>query len=329
MITRKSAIISIATAGLAALALAGCSGPATVDPGGETVAEQKIVAVTGFNCGMSGYTQSICDGFEAGAAELPEGFTFEHRAGTDITDQDAVNNLIQTATQLEPAGLIVFTNSPAAQVPMTTAACDAGVKVIILDSDQPTLECESSLIQTDNVAAGTQAGEWIAEHADGGTEVAVVSFPAGQYIGPDDRVAGMTEAIEAAGMKVVATVGADDNIESTRSRVENLLQSQPNLTAIFSGNDGIGAGVSAALEATGRAGSVLHVSVDGDLGAVERIPASLSADVAQNPFAMAKESVLAMARLLQGEDIEERIAVPTLVVDETNRQEYIDNGARF
>lgn len=309
---------------LVAVALAACSG----SDGPSTTGEPRlIVATMGFPCSLNDFAESLCDGFEAGAAELPDGFEFQLKTGTDFADVNGYNNLIQTSAQLNPAGMIVFPGGPVAQVPMLRQACDRSIELIIVDNPVDDLgDCQSSYIAANHRQLGTDVGGWLAEHPPSSREVGIVTLPPGQSQSNDDRVDGFAEAVEAAGFEVVATVVTDLSLDTTRTQVTNMLTAHPGLGAVFSANDQMGYGTAQAVAASDGA-DVLQLTIDGALDAVSRIPeGGLAVNAAQNPYFMGRESVLSMAALLDGEEVPPVVETPSMLVDATNVDEYIAAG---
>ncbi|MEN3283854.1 MAG: ribose transport system substrate-binding protein [Solirubrobacteraceae bacterium] len=299
------------------------SGGASSGGGGDS---KLIVATMGFPCSLNDFAKSLCAGFAAGEKQLPAGFRFEVKTGTDFADVSGYNNLIQTSVQLEPAGMIVFPGGPSAQVPVLKQACAKDVKLIIVDNPVKGLgDCQSGYIAANHRKLGEDVGKWLVEHPPASKQVGVVTLPPGQVSSNDDRVNGFKEAVESAGFKVVATVVTDLGQDKTRTQVTNMLTAHPKLGAVFSANDQMGYGTAQAVKAS-RNTNVKQLTIDGALDAVKRIPDGLAANAAQDPYFAGKESVLSMAKLLQGKTIPAVVDEPSLLVDETNAKQYIAKG---
>jgi len=322
--------LSLLAIAVSCTALAACGSDSSKsgsgDGGSTDHGSKLIVAAMGFPCSLNDFAKSLCAGFEAGEKALPPGFTFELKTGTDYADQTGFNNLIQTSTQLNPGGLIVFPSGPVAQAPVVKQACAKGVKVIIIDNPLEGLgKCQSSYIAANNRTLGRLVGTWLTEHPPASKEVGIVSFPPGQETAMDERVRGFREVVEAAGFKVVAMVPTDLSLDKTRTQVTNMLTAHPDLGAILSGNDQLGYGTAQAV-AHSSSPRIVQLTIDGALDAVKRIPHGLSADAAQDPYFAGRQSVLNMAKLLQGKKIPAVVEEETQLIDETNAQEYIQAG---
>jgi ABC-type sugar transport system substrate-binding protein len=288
-------------------------------------AEDKlIVGAMSFPCGLNDFAKTMCEGFAAGAAELPRGYRFELKTGVDYGDQTAFNNIIETSLQLHPAGIIVFPVGPAAQVPVLKKACEQGTKIIIVDNPVEGLgECQTSYIASDHYRLGVALGNWLVSHAPSSKEVGVVSLPPGQYSSNDARIKGFTDTIEPAGFKVVATVTTDLSLDQTRTQVTNMLTAHPDLGAVMSANDQMGYGTA---QAVGDR-KVVQLSIDGAMDAVKRIDkGGLDADAAQDPYTVAKSAVLNIAKAIDGGDVPKEITTKSIVVDRSNAQAFIAGG---
>lgn len=316
----------LATIVVSTIMVAACGGQSTETNTGGGDRSKLIIATMGFPCSLNDFAKSLCDGFAAGAKALPAGFQFELKTGTDFADVSGYNNLIQTSAQLDPGGLIVFPGGPAAQTPMLKQACAKDIKLIIIDNPVEGLgDCQSGYIAANHRKLGEDVGNWLIEHPPTSKQVGIVTLPPGQVSSNDDRVNGFNETVEAAGFTVVATVVTDLGLDKTRTQVTNMLTAHPDLGAVFSANDQMGYGTAEAVKASGNR-EIKQLTVDGALDAVKRIPDGLAATASQDPFFAGKESVLNMAKLLEGDTIPPVIYEPSMVVDETNAKEYIAKG---
>jgi ABC-type sugar transport system substrate-binding protein len=288
-------------------------------------AESKlIIANISFPCGLNDFAKSLCQGFTDVEKELPKGYKLKVTNALDFSDKTGFNNLIQTGLQLDPAGVILFPNGPAAQVPVMKQACAKDVKIIVIDSAVTGLgRCQSGFITANNNQLGVNLGKWLTEHAPSSKEIGIVNLPPGAAASTDARVKGFTKTVEAAGYKVVATVNTDLSLDKTRTQVTNMLTAHPNLGTIFSTIDSIGDGTAQAVK--GR--KILQLSIDGSVGSVKRIlTGGLHADATQAPYWLAQQSVKDMIQIIEGKTVPPMRYEPTTIVDETNAEEYIAAG---
>jgi ABC-type sugar transport system substrate-binding protein len=310
----------ICRVGLCAVGLAA----ATMTPSSARADSKLIVATLGFPCGLNDFAKALCQGFDAGKAELPKGFSFELKTGLDFADNTALNNIIETSQQLNAAGIIIFPGGSAAQVPVARRACKAGVKVIIIDNPVVGLgECQSGYIAADNHQLGVSLGKWLIGHPPASKEVGIVTLQPGQYASTDARVKGFVDTIEPAGFTVVATVSTDLTLDKTRTEVTNMLTAHPTLGVIMSANDQMGNATAQAV----RSRKIVQLTIDGSVDSVKRITTGgLNADATQHPYDEARLAVVNMAKVLNGETIPPLIYTKSIVVDASDAKAYVAGG---
>ncbi len=317
------------TAGLAVAAavavpvLAACGAQAGAQSGA-SAPPKLIVFALSFPCSLNDYATRLCDGVNAAAADVPAGFTVQIKTGVNYSDNVAFNNLIQTSTQLQPAGLVVFPAGPAAQTPVLNQACDKGIKVIIIDSPAQGVNCQSSFVGADHRQLGELAGKWLIDHPTPSKEVGVVTLAPGQYVSNDERIKGFTETVEAGGYRVVASVTTDLSLDATRSGVTNMVTAHPNLAATFSANNQIGQGTSQGLK--GHPG-IVQLTADGSLSGVPSIlDGTISADAAQDPRGMGRTAIENMVKVVQGQSVPATTYTKAEIVDKSNAESYLQAG---
>jgi ribose transport system substrate-binding protein len=93
---------------------------------------------------------------------------------------------------------------------------------------------------------------------------------------------------------------------------EDTLQASPNIKGIFAINDPTALGAYAALEKSGKAGSVVLVGFDGQPEGKQAIlEGKIYADPIQYPDKMGQEVVAAIVKHSKGEAVEPIILIPT------------------
>jgi len=186
-----------------------------------------------------------------------------------------------------------ISDANAAGVPVFTAdvACTAdGVKVV-------------NHCATDNLEGGRVAGRAMVELLKGRGKVAIIDHPtveSGQM-----REAGFLEVVSASpGIEVVAKLGAEGAREKAYAVAQDLVQSHPDLDAIFAINDPTALGALAALEKAGKADQIKIIGFDGQPEARLAIKAGkLYATVMQHPKEIGSKSIDNIAKYLSGEQV--------------------------
>jgi ribose transport system substrate-binding protein len=195
------------------------------------------------------------------------------------------------------------------------------VPVILLDTDIPKWKPKDSYVGTDNFAAGLAAGHYLERQMNGNGSIGLITGIPGSVPG-DQREAGMRKAIEDTDIKVVGEVAADFDRLKSVGAMEDLLQTHPDLDAVFATNDQMALGAIEALQ-TYRSDAIL-VGVDGAVEATQAIiGGDMDATVAQNPYAMGKVGVQQATRAANGESVDPRINTGLTLLTKENAPSYL------
>ena len=97
--------------------------------------------------------------------------------------------------------------------------------------------------------------------------------------------------------------------------MENMLQANPDVEAVFAQNDEMALGAIEALQGAGLQGQVTVVSFDGTEGGLEAVEnGTLAATIAQQPEEMGRLALQAAYDYYAGEEISEKIDSPLELV---------------
>lgn len=192
--------------------------------------------------------------------------------GAKVIYTDASHDVSKQISDVEDMvqqGIDILLLNPADSAGIASAvqyAHDAGVIVVCVDAqaDGPV----DSFVGSKNYDAGYLAGMKMVEDLNGEGDVAILD---GIAVTPIlDRVAGFTDAVATApGIKIVDTQNGKQERDVALGVVENMLQANPSIKAIFSVNDTGSMGALAAIQGAGS--SVLLYSVDGSPEAVKAV----------------------------------------------------------
>lgn len=228
-----------------------------------------------------------------------------------------IENLIQrrvAAICLTPAGSREV-------IPAILKANRAGIPVLIVDSrvDSAALAEAGGRVATfigsDNFDGGRLAGQMIVDRLGGKGNVAILEGIPGHETG-DSRLRGFHAAVDRApGIRVVASQTANFERDQGYNVFQNILQSHPEVQAVFGCNDMMALGAVEAIAAAGRTRDILVVGFDAIADAREAIRAGgMAASIAQNPRAMGQLAVESSLRVLRGEQLPAVIPVPIELV---------------
>lgn len=313
--SRKS-VRALAVAGVAALALTGCTKtaePATEPAGNSEAAAQEAVNGTtasgGKGCtaakygvepvemseAVVGFSQSEPDtaAFRAAETASIKETAKEKVADLIVTNADGelpkqiadIRNLLNQGVDL----LIVAPVNSDGLDPALNAAKKKGVPVITIDRKVTNTWCEDyvTFIGSDFYDQGMRAADAMAEATDGKANVAILLGSSGNNV-TDNRNAGFIDQVEKEypEMEIVAQQTANFARDEGQTVTEQLLQANPDIDAIYAHNDEMGLGAVTAIRAAGKdpGQDVKVVSVDGTANAVQGIvDGDINAVIESNP----------------------------------------------
>ncbi len=161
-----------------------------------------------------------------------------------------------------------------------------------------------SHVASDNVLGGEMAGKLIIDTLKGkGKVVELLGVPGTSAA--RDRGEGFNKAIKtAAGLEVVASQPADFDRTKGLNVMENILQAQAEINAVFAHNDEMALGAIKAIQAAKR--DILVVGFDGTDDGVKAVQdGSMLATVAQQAGKIGAVGVEAADKILKGEKVDE------------------------
>lgn len=204
------------------------------------------------------------------------------------TDSDAVGGAIEMANQK--------------QIPVITLDRGANAGEVVAH------------IASDNIAGGILAGEFIAEKIGDSGKVVELQGIAGTSAARD-RGKGFNDAIATTKIEVVAQQVANFDRTEGLNVMENILQAQPEINAVFAHNDEMALGALQAIEATDR--EIIVVGFDATDDALQAVKDKrMAATVAQQPDLIGRLGVKTALQVIGGEKVESSIPVELKLVTE-------------
>lgn len=258
------------------------------------------------------------------------------RAGLRLTVQAAEREvdvekqmqIIENLIQSKVSALCVTPSGSREIVPAIVKANRAGIPVVILDTrvHPETLQEAggkvASFIGSDNFEGGKLAGEFIAKKLGGSAKVAVLEGIPGHETG-DSRLKGFHTVVDThPGIQVVASQTANWERDQGYNVFQNILQSHPQVQALFACSDLMALGAVEAIAAAGKTGQITVVGFDAFSEAREALlKGTMDATIAQSPAEMGRLALENAAKLLRGEKVPEEISVRIELVTKENAAE--------
>ncbi|MDU0293473.1 ABC transporter substrate-binding protein [Saccharothrix longispora] len=228
-------------------------------------------------------TRSIRD--EAARLGVPEDKLLVTNAQSDLNKQISdIKSLLDRGAQL----LVVAPLNSDGLQPALDAAKAKKVPVVTIDRKVTSKACEDYLtfIGSDFVEQGRRAAQAMVAATGGTGKVAVLLGSSGNNVTTDRAKGFKDELAKTPGLSIVAEQTAEFDRSKGQAVMEQLVQSNPDITAVYAHNDEMGIGAVTALKAAGRTPGqdVKVVSIDGTRNAVQLIAdGSYDAVVESNP----------------------------------------------
>lgn len=254
----------------------------------------------------------VKDGVQKAADENNVKLTITDAQNDPSKQVQDVENLI---TQ-NPDAIIIDPTDSDAIVAAIEACNDANIPVITMDRKANGGEVVAH-IGFDAIKSGNIAGDFIVEAVKDLDDAKVVEIQGimGTNVA-QDRSKGFNQAIEkASNITKVATQAADFDRAKALDVMENILQANPEIDAVYAANDEMGLGALAAIEAAGRLDDIVIISCDAIDPAIEAIKEEkLNASIAEPPFFLGKAGLETALKHLAGEEVEKEVILDSTLV---------------
>jgi len=267
---------------------------------------------------------TMIEGYDMAAAD----FGIEVVTGSTPTEDAADEQLAVLEGWLNEGTFDGFAVTPFRATSLNSGletATSEGLPIINLDELIPA-DAQAGIdiaaqIASDNVRAGSLAGQLVVDSVAEGANVAVIEGAPGTS-SSIDRVTGFTDTATAAGLNVVASQTANWDRAEAFNVATNIIQGNPDIVAIFAANDGMGLGAVEAVEAAGLSDQIMVVSVDAIPEALDAVAAGrLAGTVAQFPDEMAYLAVEAVIKVIEGRPVAPFIESPVVIYTQDNLPE--------
>lgn len=291
----------------------GCTGCMITIDGERTAAASGTV---NNSIGLSVSTQNnpffvtLVEGAEAAAQELGVKLTVVD-AGDDVTKQASD---IEDLVSKQVGVLIVNPVDSDAVSSAVSSAVSRGVKVISVDRAVNGVEIDCQ-IASDNVVGAEMATQYIVDTLGEGIKVAELQGTVGASAAID-RGQGFHNVADEK-LDVVSSQPANFDRTEGMSVMENMLQSNGDIQAVFAANDEMALGAVEAISGAGK--DIMVMGFDATDDAIEAIKAGhMDATIAQQPDLIGKTAVEQAVKLINGETIDKAIPVEVTLITKDN-----------
>ncbi|KKY01299.1 D-ribose transporter subunit RbsB [Paraclostridium benzoelyticum] len=171
----------------------------------------------------------------------------------------------------------------------------------------------ASHIASDNIAGGDMAAKFLIDKLGNKGNIVELEGIAGSSA-TRDRGKGFEDGIKGSNLKIVSKQSADFDRTKGLTVMENIIQSQGKIDAVFAQNDEMALGASKAL-ADANMKDVLVVGFDATDDAVDAVKkGDMAATVAQQPIIIGETAVKEANKYLQGEKVKDFVPVKLQLV---------------
>ncbi|MEV4969788.1 ABC transporter substrate-binding protein [Streptomyces scopuliridis] len=343
-----------ALAATAVLAVSGCSKSETTDSAGGDSGQgaqtaKSPEATSGSGCSLQTYGAPKLDlkdavvGFSQSEKEANPFRIAETQSIKDEAAKVGVKKLLTTNAQSQLSKqisdiqdmlsqgaqfLIVAPLNSDGLEPALKAAAAKKVPVLTIDRKVNSTACKDyvAFLGSDFVEQGKRAADAMIKATGGSGKVAILLGASGNNV-TTDRTKGFVDQVKAKapGLEIVAQQTGEFARDKGQQVMEQLIQSKPDITAVYAENDEMGLGAVTALKAAGKkpGKDVKIVSVDGTRNAVQAlVDGEYNAVIESNP----RFGPLAFAtaqKFYGGEEIPENVIIADRAYDESNAKESL------
>ena len=219
-----------------------------------------------------------------------------------------------TATGLEPA---------------FQAAAEQDVPVFLIDREVTAEPCENyiTFMGSNFYRQGQQAADLLAEATNEEAQVAILEGTPGASV-TTDRQNGFVEQLDSEypNMEVVASQTANFVRTEGQTVMEQLLQSNPDLNAVYAHNDEMALGAIQAIRDAGMAPGkdIKIVSIDGTEGAVQALANGEMNGVVESNPRFGPLAFQTIEQFLTGQPIPQKIIIKDRIYTPQNAEENLD-----
>lgn len=304
MNSKKRSLWTILLVVLMVISLVGCS---TTQPNVEKkdTAQTPGKLTVGFSVSTlnNPFFVTLKDGAEKAAKD----------AGVDLIVLDARDNTAKQISDIEDliqkkvSVILINPTDSAAVATAVESANKANIPVITVDRASNGGKVVSH-IASDNVKGGSMAAEYILKTLGNKGNLVELQGIAGTSAARD-RGQGFHNVVDGKeGVKVVASQPADFDRAKGLKVMENILQGNKNIQAVFAHNDEMALGALSAIQAVGK--NILVVGFDATDDAIKAVKeGKMAATVAQKPDLIGKTALETAVKVAKGEKVDASIPV--------------------
>lgn len=230
-------------------------------------------------------------------------------------DYEGQISIIENLITKQVDFIILVAGHTTALVPVVQKAMAAGIAVVNMDNRLNTTDVVT-YVGVDNGQGGKMAVDYIASQLGGQGQIALIQGETGNPVQILRTKGFELGALVHPGLEVVAQQGAHWTEEEGLKVMEDILQSHPDLDAVFCESDNLAVGAARAVASAGKRGIVI-VGYDGQPGGYAAIKAGdISATIRMDARLMVQLSMDAAVKYIENGGTLDGIAPETYIPPE-------------
>lgn len=200
-------------------------------------------------------------------------------------------------------------------------AKEAGIPVIIIDSEVYDMNLVSSMVVSDNYKAGVLCAQEMMADMEEGNILILDHEEAKSAL---DRINGFKNTVKTdENFKIIECIETQGQTERAFTKVKEALKEYRNINAVMSLNDPAALGALAAIEQSEYPSRIYVYSVDGSPDGKRLVNEHLlRGTVVQYPKRMAQKAINISYELLKGNEVEKEIILPVDMINERTLSEF-------
>jgi ribose transport system substrate-binding protein len=237
------------------------------------------------------------------------------------SESDQVGQLNAAETMINKGYKLILA-SPQSDTNMCPAVEKAENKdLLVVNVNDAVFPNARQWVGPNQIQNGVSAAQYMGKTLSKGASVAIIQGQAGVYAAKQ-RTAGFTDEAGKQGLKVVASVPGDWDVQKARDAATTILQQHPDLAGFYCNNDTMALGVAEAVKAAGKKGKVQVIGTDGISDAYKAIRnGDMTATVDSYPALTGAVAVDVGLRLLGGQKVPRAVYTPQALITKANVDE--------
>lgn len=197
-------------------------------------------------------------------------------------------------------------------------ANERGIPVITVDR-QATSGDVLAHIGFDALRSGNISASFLDEALGGAGKIVEIQGILGTNVGRD-RSKGFNDHMDGVpGIEIIARQSANFDRGEALSVMEDILQANPDIDAVYAANDEMIMGALSAIESAGRLDEMILIGTDAIDPVMDAIrEGRIEATIAEPPFFLGRDAVKTAIKILNGEDVDKLILLENTLVTEDN-----------